>query len=61
MDVPLPKMLLLAGGRRLDKELEIVHSQGEFTMNVIKDCGHVIHEDQSLEVAKKIRELLALN
>ena len=45
----------------MDKELEIVHSQGEFTMNVIKDCGHVIHEDQSLEVAKKIRELLALN
>jgi protein phosphatase methylesterase 1 len=41
----VPKMLMLAGVDRLDKELTIGQMQGKFQFHVMSNCGHLIHED----------------
>uniref|UniRef100_A0A672JPA1 Protein phosphatase methylesterase 1 n=1 Tax=Salarias fasciatus TaxID=181472 RepID=A0A672JPA1_SALFA len=42
---PAPKLLLLAGVDRLDKDLTIGQMQGKFQMQVLPQCGHAVHED----------------
>ena len=41
----VPKMLLLAGVDRLDKDLTVGQMQGKFQMQVLPQCGHAVHED----------------
>ncbi|XP_066555463.1 protein phosphatase methylesterase 1 isoform X2 [Amia ocellicauda] len=41
----VPKLLLLAGVDRLDKDLTIGQMQGKFQMQVLPQCGHTVHED----------------
>uniref|UniRef100_A0A673H493 Protein phosphatase methylesterase 1 n=1 Tax=Sinocyclocheilus rhinocerous TaxID=307959 RepID=A0A673H493_9TELE len=41
----VPKLLLLAGVDRLDKDLTIGQMQGKFQMQVLPQCGHAVHED----------------
>uniref|UniRef100_A0A665TR29 Protein phosphatase methylesterase 1 n=1 Tax=Echeneis naucrates TaxID=173247 RepID=A0A665TR29_ECHNA len=48
---PVPKLLLLAGVDRLDKELTIGQMQGKFQMQVLPQCGHAVHEDAPEKVA----------
>ncbi|XP_035826835.1 protein phosphatase methylesterase 1 isoform X2 [Aplysia californica] len=50
-----PKMLILAGPDRLDKDLTIGQMQGKFQMNLLPQCGHAVHED----VPDKVAEILA--
>ena len=50
-----PKLLLLAGPDRLDKDLTIGQMQGKFQMNLLPQCGHAVHED----VPDKVAEILA--
>ncbi|XP_074654897.1 protein phosphatase methylesterase 1-like [Tubulanus polymorphus] len=52
LGVPVPKMLLLAGVDRLDKDLTIGQMQGKFQMKVLPKCGHCVHEDVPDEVAE---------
>eukprot|EP00057_Strongylocentrotus_purpuratus_P031100 XP_783591.3 PREDICTED: protein phosphatase methylesterase 1 [Strongylocentrotus purpuratus] len=47
----VPKMLILAGVDRLDKDLTIGQMQGKFQMQVLPQCGHAVHEDQPHKVA----------
>ncbi|KAK3100220.1 hypothetical protein FSP39_016513 [Pinctada imbricata] len=47
----IPKMLLLAGIDRLDKDLTIGQMQGKFQMQVLPQCGHAVHEDSPEKVA----------
>eukprot|EP01061_Rhynchopus_euleeides_P033546 TRINITY_DN562_c6_g1_i1.p1 TRINITY_DN562_c6_g1~~TRINITY_DN562_c6_g1_i1.p1 ORF type:complete len:362 (+),score=93.27 TRINITY_DN562_c6_g1_i1:296-1381(+) len=47
-----PKLLLLAGTDRLDKELSIGHMQGKFQLTVMGGTGHFMHEDKPAEVAE---------
>lgn len=47
----VPKMLLLAGVDRLDKDLTIGQMQGKFQMQVLPQCGHAVHEDSPDKVA----------
>ncbi|XP_071485915.1 protein phosphatase methylesterase 1-like [Diadema antillarum] len=47
----VPKMLLLAGVDRLDRDLTIGQMQGKFQMQVLPQCGHAVHEDQPQKVA----------
>eukprot|EP00922_Rhytidocystis_sp_ex-Travisia-forbesii_P052859 GHVS01078398.1.p1 GENE.GHVS01078398.1~~GHVS01078398.1.p1 ORF type:complete len:488 (+),score=74.56 GHVS01078398.1:57-1520(+) len=47
-----PKMLVLAGHDRLDKQLMIAHMQGKFQLQVVLQSGHVIMEDQPEEVTQ---------
>ncbi|XP_074529013.1 protein phosphatase methylesterase 1 isoform X1 [Halichoeres trimaculatus] len=48
---PAPKLLLLAGVDRLDKDLTIGQMQGKFQMQVLPQCGHAVHEDAPEKVA----------
>ena len=40
-----PKLLLLAGTDRLDRDLTIAQMQGKFQMNVVYGTGHILQED----------------
>ncbi|XP_025085238.1 protein phosphatase methylesterase 1-like [Pomacea canaliculata] len=51
----VPKMLLLAGVDRLDKDLTIGQMQGKFQMQVLPQSGHAVHED----VPEKVADCLA--
>ncbi|ESO89517.1 hypothetical protein LOTGIDRAFT_234330 [Lottia gigantea] len=51
----VPKLLLLAGVDRLDKDLTIGQMQGKFQMQVLPQCGHAVHED----VPDRVAEILA--
>uniref|UniRef100_A0AAQ6IQQ0 Protein phosphatase methylesterase 1 n=1 Tax=Anabas testudineus TaxID=64144 RepID=A0AAQ6IQQ0_ANATE len=48
---PVPKLLLLAGVDRLDKDLTIGQMQGKFQMQVLPQCGHAVHEDAPEKVS----------
>ncbi|XP_051165815.1 protein phosphatase methylesterase 1 [Leptopilina boulardi] len=54
LSIPAPKMLLLAGIDRLDKELTVGQMQGKFQMQVLPACGHAVHEDVPDKVAEAI-------
>ncbi|ELU08215.1 hypothetical protein CAPTEDRAFT_173271 [Capitella teleta] len=47
----VPKMLLLAGVDRLDKDLTVGQMQGKFQMQVLPQSGHAVHEDCPDKVA----------
>eukprot|EP00922_Rhytidocystis_sp_ex-Travisia-forbesii_P052857 GHVS01078396.1.p2 GENE.GHVS01078396.1~~GHVS01078396.1.p2 ORF type:complete len:290 (+),score=39.30 GHVS01078396.1:412-1281(+) len=53
-----PKMLVLAGHDRLDKQLMIAHMQGKFQLQMVLKSGHVIMEDQPEEVTKVLLEFV---
>ncbi len=42
LSIPQPKLLLLAGVDRLDKELMVGQMQGKFQMQVLPKCGKCI-------------------
>ncbi len=52
LNVPIPKMLILAGSERMDKELCIAQMQGKFKLEVFSDVGHVIQEDSPTKLGK---------
>ncbi|XP_015429661.1 PREDICTED: protein phosphatase methylesterase 1 [Dufourea novaeangliae] len=54
LNVPVPKMLLLAGVDRLDKQLTVGQMQGKFQMHVLPACGHAVHEDVPDKVAEAV-------
>ncbi|CAK9800362.1 Protein phosphatase methylesterase 1 [Anthophora plagiata] len=54
LNVPVPKLLLLAGVDRLDRELTVGQMQGKFQMQVLPACGHAVHEDVPDKVAEAI-------
>lgn len=54
LNVSAPKLLLLAGVDRLDKELMVGQMQGRFGMQVLPQCGHAVHEDSPEEVANAL-------
>jgi len=53
-----PKLLILAGVDRLDKELTIGQMQGKFQMQILANCGHMVHEDVPDKVAEIITTFL---
>lgn len=54
----VPKMLLLAGVDRLDKDLTIGQMQGKFQMQVLPKSGHAVHEDVPDQVADALATFL---
>ncbi|XP_037568516.1 protein phosphatase methylesterase 1-like isoform X1 [Dermacentor silvarum] len=61
LSVPAPKLLLLAGVDRLDKDLTIGQMQGKFQMQVLPQCGHAVHEDVPGKVAEAVANFLVRN
>ena len=47
-----PKLLLLASVDRLDREMSVGQMQGKLQVEVVRDAGHQLHEDQPGEVAR---------
>lgn len=58
LKVPVPKLLLLAGTDRLDKELTIGQMQGKFQMKVLP-AGHAIHEDEPEKTSNCVADFLS--
>ncbi|GAB5577401.1 protein phosphatase methylesterase 1 isoform X1 [Prionailurus iriomotensis] len=58
LSCPIPKLLLLAGVDRLDKDLTIGQMQGKFQMQVLPQCGHAVHEDAPDKVAEAVATFL---
>lgn len=44
LDVPIPKLLILAGIDNLDKKLTVGQMQGKFQLSVLARSGHAVHE-----------------
>ncbi|XP_011636709.1 protein phosphatase methylesterase 1 [Pogonomyrmex barbatus] len=61
LNIPVPKMLLLAGVDRLDRELTVGQMQGKFQMQVLPACGHAVHEDVPDKVAEAIATFMVRN
>jgi protein phosphatase methylesterase 1 len=57
----VPKLLLLAGVDRLDKDLTIGQMQGKFQMIVLPQSGHAVHEDAPDKVAESVATFLVRN
>ncbi|KAK9838122.1 hypothetical protein WJX81_002596 [Elliptochloris bilobata] len=50
-----PKLLLLAGTDRLDRELTIGQMQGRFQLALLPQAGHAVHEDESQRTAELLQ------
>jgi len=58
LSIQIPKILLLAGAERMDKELTIAQMQGKFRLKVVYDVGHSVQEDDWKETGKICYEFL---
>ncbi|XP_026477421.1 protein phosphatase methylesterase 1-like [Ctenocephalides felis] len=58
LEVPVPKLLLLASIDGLDRTLTVGQMQGKFQMRVLPRCGHAVQEDRPHEVAEIVSEFL---
>jgi protein phosphatase methylesterase 1 len=56
--VHVPKLLLLAGVDRLDKDLMVGQMQGKFQMQVLPHCGHAVHEDSPEDVSDALSNFM---
>lgn len=61
LELPMPKLLLLASIDGLDRSLTVGQMQGKFQMQVLARCGHAVHEDRPHEVAEVIASYLLRN
>ena len=61
LSVPVPKLLILAGVDRLDKDLTIGQMQGKFQMHVLSQAGHAVHEDVPDRVAEVLATFMVRN
>ncbi|CRK99431.1 CLUMA_CG012582, isoform A [Clunio marinus] len=61
LEVPVPKLLILAGIDNLDKKLTVGQMQGKFQLQVLARTGHAVHEDQPHQVAETLASYLLRN
>jgi protein phosphatase methylesterase 1 len=61
LSVPAPKLLILAGVDRLDKDLTVGQMQGKFQMIVLPKVGHAVHEDSPDHLADAITTFCVRN
>ncbi len=61
ISVPVPKLLMLAGVDRLDRDLTVGQMQGKFQMIVLPKVGHALHEDSPLKVAEAVATFCTRN
>lgn len=58
LSVKIPKILMLAGIERLDKELTIAQMQGKYQLSVVNNVGHLIHEDNPERTLQIIEDFI---
>ena len=54
----IPKMLMLAGIERMDKDLTIAQMQGKYKLSIMRNVGHIMHEDKPDEAMKFIKDFI---
>ena len=54
----IPKTLMLAGIERMDKDLTIAQMQGKYKLSILRNVGHIMHEDKPEEVMKVIKDFI---
>ena len=54
----IPKTLMLAGIERMDKDLTIAQMQGKYKLSILRNVGHIMHEDKPDEVMKVIKDFI---
>ena len=54
----IPKMLMLAGIERMDKDLTIAQMQGKYKLSIMRNVGHIMHEDKPEEAMKFVKEFI---
>lgn len=59
LSAKVPKLLLLAGTDRLDKELTIAQMQGKFQMVLLPQAGHAVQEDEPDKTADAVASFVA--
>ncbi|KAL6746134.1 Alpha/Beta hydrolase protein [Haematococcus lacustris] len=59
LQVPGPKLLILAGTDRLDRALTIGQMQGRFQLVLLPQAGHAVQEDQAEATARHLADFLA--
>ncbi len=60
LSIKIPKLLLLAATERMDKDLTIAQMQGKFKLSVVKDVGHIIHEDNPKATVLVVKDFINL-
>jgi len=55
LNLKIPKMLILAGTDRLDRELTIGQMQGKFQLVLLSRAGHAVHEDEAGQVSAAVK------
>lgn len=50
----VPKVLILAGTDRLDRQLTIGQMQGRFQLVLLPQAGHAVHEDEPEKTAEAV-------
>ena len=45
LSIKVPKTLMLAGIERMDKDLTIAQMQGKYKLSILRNVGHIMHED----------------
>lgn len=58
LGIPVPKMLILAGTDRLDRELTIGQMQGKFQLVLLPTAGHAIQEDEPSQLSTHLLNFL---
>ena len=56
----IPKMLMLAGIEWMDKDLTIEQMRGKYKLSIMRNVGHIIHENKPDEAINLLRILLGL-
>ena len=54
LSLKVPKMLILAGTDRLDRDLTVGQMQGKFQLVLLSRAGHAVHEDEAGEVSSAV-------
>ena len=54
----IPKMLMLAGIERMDKDLTIAQMQGKYKLSIMRNVGHIMHEDKPDEAMRFIKDFI---
>ena len=50
---------MLAGIERMDKDLTIAQMQGKYKLSIMRNVGHIMHEDKPDEAMKFIKDFTA--
>jgi len=56
--IQLPKLLILSSGNRLDKDICGAVCQRKFRVDIMRDVGHIFHEDDPVQTADCLRKFL---